>query len=166
MHSCSEHSSNLSCAQRDQYCPRVLVCIMRQRCHGWVELDPGMHIFQGIQEQFQESYSVDGKINVQDTSTCPALVPERNWSWPCFLSSSLCTSLTFLPCSVTALTIPHPCVSAASRFWQQRDGNQQPGVCRREKYLCTPSTSWGGACRQPLLHCSKADSKLLHLLWA
>lgn len=116
MHSCSEHSSNLSCAQRDQYCPRVLVCIMGQRCHGWVELDPGMHIFQGIQEQFQESYSVDGKINVQDTSTCPALVPERNWSWPCFLSSSLCTSLTFLPCSVTALTIPHPCVSAASRF--------------------------------------------------
>lgn len=81
-------------------------------------------------------------------------------------SSFLCTSLTFLPCSVTVLTIPHPCVSAASRFWQQREGNEQSGVYRRENDLCTYPTSWGGACRQSLLHCSKADSKLLHFLWA
>jgi len=36
-----------------------------------------MHIFQGVQEQFQDSKPMHEKINVQDTSTCPAFVLER-----------------------------------------------------------------------------------------
>ncbi|OWK58476.1 Deleted in lung and esophageal cancer protein 1 [Lonchura striata] len=39
-----------------------------------VEKDPSMHIFQEIQEQFQESYSVDEKIDLQDTSMSPTFL--------------------------------------------------------------------------------------------
>lgn len=144
-HSCSENTSNVPRAARESCFPRVLVYIMGLGCFSWVllsaEQDPSMHIFQEVLVWGEQTYAwknvCAGHIHV--SSFCA----RKKLELAILTDSSLYTSLAFLLCNVTVLTIPHPCVPAVFRHRQQRDRSR---TCNAEDCLCTHTASWRGSC--------------------
>lgn len=143
-HSCSENTSNVPRAARESCFPKVLVYIMGLGCFSWVllfaEQDPSMHIFQEVLVLREQTYAwknvCAGHIHV--SSFCA----RKKLELAILTDSSLYTSLAFLLCNVTVLTIPHPCVPAVFRHRQQRDRSR---TCNAD-CLCTHTASWRGSC--------------------